>query len=120
MSTTGQPTLRPDTIANFEAEFGVKVHYTTYESNEEMLAKVLTGNSGWDVVFPTHTRLQPMREYGLLEPLRHEWLPNLKNLDARFRSPVWDPGLEDGCSLHVDRHRHCLQPVVTTAAGALG
>ena len=38
-----------------------------------------------------------MREYGLLEPLRHEWLPNLKNLDARFRSPVWDPGLQ--CSV---------------------
>jgi spermidine/putrescine transport system substrate-binding protein len=86
--------VAPDTISNFEAEFGVKVHYTTYESNEEMLAKVLTGNSGWDVVFPTHTRLQPMREYSLLEPLRHEWLPNLKNLDARFHSPVWDPGLQ--------------------------
>jgi spermidine/putrescine transport system substrate-binding protein len=86
--------VAPDTISNFEAEFGAKVHYTTYESNEEMLAKVLTGNSGWDVVFPTHTRLQPMREYGLLEPLRHEWLPNLKNLDPRFRAPVWDPGLE--------------------------
>ena len=48
--------VAPDTISNFEAEFGVKVHYTTYESNEEMLAKVLTGNSGWDVVFPdTHS-----------------------------------------------------------------
>ena len=44
--------VAPDTISNFEAEFGVKVHYATYESNEEMLAKVMTGNSGWDVVFP--------------------------------------------------------------------
>jgi spermidine/putrescine transport system substrate-binding protein len=86
--------VAPDTVSNFEAEFGVKVHYTTYESNEEMLAKVLTGNSGWDIVFPTHTRLKPMKEYGLLEPLRHEWLPNLKNLDPRFRAPVWDPALE--------------------------
>ena len=34
--------VAPDTISNFEAEFEVKVHYTTYESNEEMLAKVLT------------------------------------------------------------------------------
>ena len=56
----------------------------TYESNEEMLAKVLTGNSGWDVVFPTHNRIQPMREYGLLAPLRHEWLPNLRQSRPAF------------------------------------
>ena len=79
--------IAPETIPNFEAEFGVRVRYATYESNEEMLAKVISGNSGWDVVFPTHTRLEPMRANGLLAPLRHEWLPGLTNLDARFRSP---------------------------------
>jgi spermidine/putrescine transport system substrate-binding protein len=82
--------VAPDTIRNFETEFGVTVRYATYESNEEMLAKVITGNSGWDIVFPTYTRLKPMLEYGLLQPLRHEWLPGLSNLDPRFRAPVWD------------------------------
>ena len=72
----------------------MRVRYATYESNEEMLAKVITGNSGWDIVFPTYNRVQPMREYGLLQPLRHEWLPGLKNLDPRFRSPAWDPALQ--------------------------
>jgi spermidine/putrescine transport system substrate-binding protein len=86
--------IAPETIPGFEAEFGVRVRYGTYESNEEMLAKVLSGNSGWDIVFPTHTRLEPMRAYGLLAPLRHDWLGGLANLDARFRSPAWDPGLE--------------------------
>lgn len=86
--------VAPDTISNFEAEFGVRVRYATYESNEEMLAKVVTGNSGWDVVFPTYTRLKPMLDYGLLEPLRHEWLPNLANLDPRFRAPTWDRELQ--------------------------
>lgn len=86
--------VAPDTISNFEDEFHVSVRYATYESNEEMLAKVLTGNSGWDVVFPTHTRLQPMREYDLLQPLQHALLPNLGNLDPRFRKPVWDNDLQ--------------------------
>ena len=86
--------VAPDTIPNFEAEFGVRVRYATYESNEEMLAKVVTGNSGWDVVFPTYTRLKPMLDYGLLQPLRHEWLPNLPNLDPRFRAPMWDRELQ--------------------------
>ena len=86
--------VAPDTISNFEKEFGARVRYATYESNEEMLAKVVTGNSGWDVVFPTYTRLKPMLDYGLVQPLRHEWLPNLPNLDPRFRAPVWDRDLK--------------------------
>ena len=61
--------IAPETIPNFEAEFGVRVRYATYESNEEMLAKVIGGNSGWDIVFPTHSRLEPMRANGLLAPL---------------------------------------------------
>jgi len=86
--------VAPDTIAKFEAEFQVRVRYATYESNEEMLAKVLGGNSGWDVVFPTHNRITPMREYGLLARLDHRRLPNLANLEPRFRNPPWDPHLE--------------------------
>ncbi len=88
--------VAPDTIPNFEAEFGVRVRYSTYESNEEMLAKVLSGNSGWDVVFPTYNRIAPMRQYNLLAPLREGWLRNLDNLDARFRAPAWDPRLAWG------------------------
>jgi spermidine/putrescine transport system substrate-binding protein len=85
--------VAPETIPGFESEFGVRVRYATYESNEEMLAKVFTGNSGWDVVFPTHSRIQPMSAYGLLAPLRHEWLPNLGNLAQGFRAPAWDQQL---------------------------
>jgi spermidine/putrescine transport system substrate-binding protein len=85
--------VAPDTIPNFEAEYNVRVRYATYESNEEMLAKAITGNSGWDVVFPTHSRIQPMRANGLLAPLRHDWLSNLPNLDPRFHSPAWDLAL---------------------------
>jgi spermidine/putrescine transport system substrate-binding protein len=88
--------VAPETIPGFEAEFDVRVRYATYESNEEMLAKVLTGNSGWDVVFPTHNRLEPMSQYGLLAPLRHEWLTHLDNLAPEFRAPAWDPALQWG------------------------
>lgn len=88
--------VAPETVPNFEKEFGVRVRYATYESNEEMLAKVMTGNSGWDIVFPTHNRLLPMREEGLISRLRHEWLPNLGNLSEQFRAPVWDSHLEWG------------------------
>ena len=86
--------VAPDTIPNFEREFGLRVRYGTYESIPEMLAKVMTGNSGWDVIFPSAEYIQPMRAMGLLRELRHEWLPNLANLDRQFQQPPWDPGLE--------------------------
>jgi spermidine/putrescine transport system substrate-binding protein len=85
--------IAPETVPAFEAEFGVRVRYATYESNEEMLAKVITGNSGWDIVVPTHSRIEPMRGAGLLAELDHASLPGLANLDQRFRTPVWDPAL---------------------------
>ena len=88
--------IDPATIKRFEGERGVHVRYGTYEGNEEMLAKAITGNSGWDVVFPTHSRLAPMARNGLLATLDHRRLPGLLNLDARFQQPVWDTELRWG------------------------
>jgi spermidine/putrescine transport system substrate-binding protein len=81
-----------DTVPNFEKEFGIEVRYSVYESNEELLAKVFGGNSGWDVVFPSNYFIPPMREQGLLLELDHARLPNLANL--ALQHPPWDPRLE--------------------------
>jgi spermidine/putrescine transport system substrate-binding protein len=83
-----------ETIPAFEREFNVQVRYSTYELAEEMFAKVMTGNSGWDVVFPSNSYVVPMRQMNLLARLDHRRLPKLANLDDRFRSPFWDPALE--------------------------
>lgn len=88
--------IDPAMLTRFEQERGVRVRYGTYESNEEMLAKIISGNSGWDVVFPTHSRLAPMARNGLLASLDHTRLASLKNLDARFQHPAWDPDLRWG------------------------
>jgi spermidine/putrescine transport system substrate-binding protein len=86
--------VAPDTIPNFEKEFGVGVRYSTYESNEEMLAKVTAGNSGWDVVFPSNYVILPMLENNLLAPLDHARLKGLDNLAKQFRAPSWDAALK--------------------------
>jgi spermidine/putrescine-binding protein len=85
--------VAPDTLANFERETGIRVRYGTYESIPEMLAKVASGNSGWDVVFPSAEYIGPMRDLGLLQPLRHEWLHHLDALNSYFQSPPWDTEL---------------------------
>jgi spermidine/putrescine transport system substrate-binding protein len=85
--------VAPETVPAFEKETGARVRYAVYESNEEMLAKVMGGNSGWDVVFPSNYLVRPMIELGLLAPLDHRLLGNLKLLEPRFRRPAWDPDL---------------------------
>lgn len=85
--------IDPAMLRRFEQEYGVRIRYGTYESNEEMLARVMSGNSGWDVVFPTHGRLGPMATHGLLAPLDHSLLTTPPNLAPRFQAPVWDPAL---------------------------
>ena len=82
------------TIPDFERRFDCRVRYAVYASAEEMLAKVMSGNSGWDVVFPSNSFVEPMRELRLLLRLDHGRLRNVANLDPRFRSPEWDPSLE--------------------------
>jgi spermidine/putrescine transport system substrate-binding protein len=82
------------TIPDFEREFRCRLRYATYGSAEEMLAKVMSGNSGWDVVFPSNSFVVPMRDLGLLARLDHRRLPNLNKLETRFQRPEWDTGLE--------------------------
>ena len=46
--------VHPNTIPQFEKEFGVKVTYDTFPSNEQLLAKLQAGGAKYDVIFPTH------------------------------------------------------------------
>ena len=55
----------------------MSVRYAVYESNEEMLARVMSGNSGWDIVFPTNYIVKPMLANQLLAPIDHSLLTNL-------------------------------------------
>jgi spermidine/putrescine transport system substrate-binding protein len=86
--------IAPEVIPNFEREFGVRVRYGVYEVTEEMVARVWSGNSGWDVVFPSNSFVEPLRQAGLLARLDHGRLPGLVNLEPAFQSPQWDRGLD--------------------------
>ena len=84
--------IHPDTIPNFEKEFGVKVTYDTYPGNEQLLAKLQAGGSRYDIVLPTHNFVPIHVGQGLLAPLNHENIPNLKNITSRFLDTSVDPG----------------------------
>jgi putrescine transport system substrate-binding protein len=72
--------IAEDTVANFTAETGIAVNYSTYSSNEELEARLFTGNSGFDVVVPSGSFLERQIEAGLLQPIDRSLLSNYGNL----------------------------------------
>lgn len=84
--------LDPEVVADFERQFDAKVTIDLYEDGEAMLAKLQSGGSRlYDIVVPSDYLVPIMVKLGLLAPLRHERIPNLANLETRFRSPPFDP-----------------------------
>jgi putrescine transport system substrate-binding protein len=88
--------IAEDTVAKFEAETGIDVVYDVYDSNEVLEAKLLAGNSGYDVVVPTSSFLQRQVAAGVYLPLDKSKLPNLKNMDPALmeKAQAYDPGNE--------------------------
>lgn len=76
----------------FSKEYGVRVNYATYSSNEEMLAKLTAGASGYDVVVPSDHVVTILTKKQMLLPLDKAQLPNMKNLDPAFLNKPFDPG----------------------------
>ncbi|MCU1465998.1 MAG: hypothetical protein JWM72_1926 [Actinomycetia bacterium] len=83
--------IADDTIPNFQKETGIKVTYDNYSSNDELFAKMRTGGSGFDIIVPTDATLVKMKHAGLVQPLDLSLIPNVKNLDPRFRNAAYDP-----------------------------
>jgi spermidine/putrescine transport system substrate-binding protein len=83
----------PTVVADFERQFDCKVVIDLYEDEAAMMAKLQAGGASvYDVVVPPDHKIAALIKLNLLAPLRHENLPNLKNLEDRFRSPSFDPG----------------------------
>ncbi len=85
------------TIEDFEAETGISVTYDVYDNNEVVEAKLLAGNSGYDIVVPTAMPfLARLIEAGALQKLDKSKIPNLDKLDPGLmeRVATADPGNE--------------------------
>jgi putrescine transport system substrate-binding protein len=80
--------IAEDTIANFEKETGIKVTYDVFDSNEVLEAKLLAGNTGFDLVVPSLTFLARQIEAGVFRPLDKSKLDNYKNLDPQLMQRV--------------------------------
>jgi spermidine/putrescine-binding protein len=81
-------------LDGFTKETGIQVNYETYASNEEMLAKLLSGAAAYDLVQPSEYTVEAMIKEKLLLKLDHAKIPNLKNIGKEYWGQPHDPKLE--------------------------
>ena len=80
-----------DIIAAFEEETGIKVNYSTYESNEALYAKLKNGGVSVDVIIPSDYMIDRMIAEDMLEELDFGNIPNFSYVDEQFKNPAYDP-----------------------------
>jgi spermidine/putrescine transport system permease protein len=81
-------------LDGFTKETGIEVNYETYASNEEMLAKLVSGASSYDIIQPSEYVIEALVKEKQLVPLDHAKLPNLKNIGKEYYGYPHDPKLE--------------------------
>ncbi|MBD9413603.1 polyamine ABC transporter substrate-binding protein [Pseudomonas sp. PDM16] len=86
--------ITPETLTKFKQDSGIKLTYDIFDTNEALEAKLLTGNSGYDLVVPSNVFLAKQVEAGVFQKLDRSKLPNWQHLDPQLMKLIEanDPG----------------------------
>lgn len=80
-----------DVNAEFTERTGIKVNYTTFDSNESLYSKLVGGGADYDVIVPSDYMVSRLINEDMLLPLDFENIPNYQYIDQQFKSPGYDP-----------------------------
>lgn len=84
--------IDPSLLTKFEKEYGYKVNYETFDSNEAMFTKIQQGGTNYDIAIPSEYMIQKMIKEELLLPLDHSKITGLNNINPRFLNLAFDEG----------------------------
>lgn len=84
----------PELLTKFEAETGIKVNVTDYDSNDTALARIRQGGHGFDIVVPSNSYMQTWISEGLIVPLDKSIVTNHGNIAPEWVDVDFDPGRE--------------------------
>jgi len=80
-----------EVILNFEKNTGIEVNYSTYSSNEELLAKISSSKNGtYDLIFPSDYMIEIMTTRNMLEKLDKTKISNIPNLNPVYLNLEYD------------------------------
>lgn len=82
-------------IRDFEKEYNINVNYSTYSSNEELLAKVNSVKQGtYDLIFPSDYMITIMKNRNMIEKIDKNKISNYKLIDKKYLKLDFDPNNE--------------------------
>ncbi len=84
--------IAPETVRRFEKSCNCKLSQDYYSDNEEMLAKLSAGATGYDLIIPTGNAMGTLIRQGALKPLDKSLLTNLGNINPAYLDTPFDPG----------------------------
>ncbi|SHJ98203.1 spermidine/putrescine transport system permease protein [Clostridium amylolyticum] len=84
--------LPQSVIDKFEETYNIKVNYSTFSSNEEMLAKLMAGGANYDIAVASDFMVEVLQKQGLINEINKDNLPNIKNMGAQFMDLPFDKG----------------------------
>lgn len=80
-----------DVVSAFEELTGIKVNYTTFDSNESLYAKMKSGGASYDVIFPSDYMVGKLIAEGMLAPLDYDNIPNIAAIGDEYLGWDFDP-----------------------------
>lgn len=80
-----------DVNALFEELTGIKVVYSTFDTNETLYAKLKTGGSSYDIIIPSDYMISRMIGEKLIQPLDFANIPNFSSINPQYQNPSYDP-----------------------------
>ena len=75
----------------FEKLTGIKINYTTYETNESMYTKLKSGGAAYDIIIPSDYMIHRLIEEDYLEKINFDNIPNYKNIMDEYKNLYYDP-----------------------------
>ena len=75
----------------FEEETGIKVNYVRFTTNEDMYAKLVSGASDYDVIFPSDYMIERLIKEDRLHEINFSNIPEFKNIESNLKNPEYDP-----------------------------
>lgn len=82
--------ISPEAVKAFEKKYGVEVRISTFNNTDEALAKIQDGDVDYDIYTPSYDQIGRLVGGGLVRPLNHSYVPNIKNLWPVFADPWYD------------------------------
>ncbi len=80
-----------DVLGPFEKLTGIRVNYTTFDSNESLYAKLKSGGASYDVIIPSEYMVGKMIGEGMLSPLNFDNIPNFSRIGEEYKGWDFDP-----------------------------